>query len=172
MMKQSHTGGRSAIQHDLAKRGAFSPLRIAIRLWGYDASSAQTWIEALPTLDGLLLWTIALAPSSPGADITLHMVKPSKVPGAPFCWNCVGANRSVARMGRAMSTAFTLFAGHADQLPPARSGLWITCGALPPRAALARLAHLIAAATMPTSSDAVTLRYRVLELIARDLDIA
>lgn len=172
MTKQSHMYGRSAIQHDSRKQFARSPLRIAIRLWGYDASRAQSWIESLPTLDGLLAWTVALTPDNHGADILLHMVKPSQAPGAGFCWNCLGANRSIARMDPANGIALALFAGHADQLPPAHSGLWITSGALPPRAALLRLTHLIAACAMPTSSGAVTLRYQVLELIGRELDVA
>ncbi|MBN3811008.1 hypothetical protein [Paraburkholderia sp. Ac-20347] len=177
MMKHSQTGGRNvnrreAALPDSARPLSHAPLRIAIRLWGYDAAVAQTWLDSLPTLDGLIGWSIALAPDSPGAHMVVHMIKPSQMPGATFCWNCMGANRAIARMDPADGAAIALFAGHANALPPARDGLWMTSGALPPRAALFRLAHLIGAAAMPTSSGDFALRYHVLEMIGSALDAA
>ncbi|WP_310629955.1 MULTISPECIES: hypothetical protein [unclassified Paraburkholderia] len=177
MMKPSHTGGRRANQREAARPDparpiAHSPLHIAIRLWGYDSALAQTWLESLPTLNGLLTWSIALAPDSPGAQMVVHMIKPSRMPGATFCWNCMGANRAIARMDPADGLAIALFAGHAQTLPIGRDGLWMTSGALPPRAALFRLAHLIGAAAMPTSTGAFALRYHVLEMIGGEIDAA
>jgi hypothetical protein len=172
MTKQNHMYDLGTTRHKPAEGCARAPLRIAIRLWGYDIPDAQSWIGDLSTLNGLLDWTLALTQREPGADILVHMIKPSRIMGAGFCWNCVGANRSIARIQSAGGTALALFAGHANQLPPTRSGQWVTAGSLSPRAALFRLAHLIAAATTPMPSGTVIVRNHVLEMIARELDVA
>ncbi|WP_430231273.1 hypothetical protein [Paraburkholderia tropica] len=159
-------------QHASRTGSAAAPLRIAIRLWGYDTSVAQTWIGSLPSLNGALAWTLALSPDSLDVDLVVHMVKPSPDVRGGFCWNCVGANRALVQMHSTTGKALALFAGQTRQLPAARSGLWIAAGKLPPRAALMRLAHLIGAvATLSPSGDA-TVRDHVLWMIGRELDVA
>lgn len=171
MTKQSHLFGIGATPHEPGERGATAPLRVAIRLWGYDASLAQAWIESLPSLSGSLAWTLALAKNSPETDFVLHMVKPSRDALTGFCWNCVGANRALAQAQQVNGNALALFAGHANQMPHSRSGLWIAAGSLPPRAALFRLAHLLAATTALTASGAPTVRNHMLGMIAREVDV-
>lgn len=171
MTKQSHEyNNLDTTRHEIRERIDHAPLRIALRLWGYDASQAQTWIESLPTLDGSLAWSLAVAPDNHDADVVVHMVKPSRPAGSTFCWNCVGANRAIARRPSASGTALVLFAGHACQMPSARTGQWIVSGGLPPRAALSQLSHLIAAAAAPASSGAVMVRNHLLEMMVRELD--
>ena len=172
MTKQSHLYSIGATPRDPGDRRAAAPLRIAVRLWGYDASLAQTWMESLPSLNESLAWTLALTTSSVNTDLMLHMVKPSHDLRAGFCWNCVGANRALARSDSANGNALALFAGHANQLPVTRTGLWIAAGTLAPLAALFRLAHLLAAVTAPTPSGAATVRNEVLGMVARELDVA
>lgn len=172
MTKQRHMGGSEATPRGPGMPGAGAPMRIAVRLWGYDTSLAQAWIESLPTLNGTFACTLALTARHPDADLVLHMVEPSCDVRAGFCWNCVGANRALAHARSARQNALALFAGHAIALPAMRNGLWIATGTLPPRAALFRLAHLIAAAVEPGASGTVTLRTHLLQMIARELDVA
>lgn len=171
MTKQSHEyNNLDTTRHEICERIDRAPLRIALRLWGYDASQAQTWIELLPTLDGSIAWALAVAPDNHDADVVVHMVKPSRPVGSTFCWNCIGANRAIARWPSASGTALVLFAGHAYQMPSARTGQWIVAGGLSPCAALSQLSHLITAAAAPTSSGAMAVRNHLLEMMVRELD--
>ncbi|MBR8086045.1 hypothetical protein KDX23_25255 [Burkholderia vietnamiensis] len=171
MTKQSHEYNNiDTIRHEICERIDRAPLRIALRLWGYDASQAQTWIESLPTLDGSIAWALAVAPDNHDADVVVHMVKPSRPVGSTFCWNCIGANRAIARRPSASGTALVLFAGHASQMPSARTGQWIVADGLSPCAALSQLSHLITAAAAPTSSGAMAVRNHLLEMMVRELD--
>lgn len=168
---QHHRYTSGATQHEPRAGSAAAPLRIAIRLWGYEASLAQTWIGSLPSLNGALVWTLALTPASLDVDLVVHMVKPSSDVRGGFCWNCVGANRALVQVHSTTVKALALFAGQTRHLPTARSGLWIAAGKLPPRAALIRLAHLIGAVATPSPSGDATVRDHVLWMIARDLDV-
>lgn len=171
MTKQSHEyNNLDTTRHEICERIDRAPLRIALRLWGYDASQAQTWIESLPTLDGSIAWALAVAPDNHDADVVVHMVKPSRPVGSTFCWNCIGANRAIARRPSASGTALVLFAGHAYQMPSARTGQWIVAGGLSPCEALSQLSHLITAAAAPTSSGAMAVRNHLLEMMVRELD--
>lgn len=171
MTKQSHEyNNPNTTRHEIRERINRAPLRIALRLWGYDASQAQTWIESLPTLDGSLAWALAVASDNRDADVVVHMVKPSCLVGSTFCWNCIGANRAIQRRLSVSGTALVLFAGHACQMPSARTGQWVVAGGLPPCAALSQLSHLIAAAAAPTSSGAKAVRSHLLEMMVRELD--
>ncbi|HDR9076404.1 TPA: hypothetical protein QDA97_005225 [Burkholderia vietnamiensis] len=171
MTKQSHEyNNLDTTRHEIRERINRTPLRIALRLWGYDASQAQTWIESLPTLNGSLAWTLAVVPDDHGADVVVHMVKPSRPAGSMFCWNCIGANRAIARRPSEFGTALVLFAGHTHQMPSACTGQWIVAGGLPPCEALSQLSHLIAAAAAPTSSGAMAVRSHLLKMMARELD--
>jgi len=172
MTKQMHIEGPGSTPRVPGKPVAGAPMRIAVRLWGYETSLAQAWIESFPTLNGAFACTLALTASHPDADLVLHMVEPSCDVRTGFCWNCVGANRALAHASSAQRNALALFAGDAIALPAMRSGLWIATGKLPPRAALFRLAHLNAAAVAPGASGAVTLRTHLLQMIARQLDVA
>ncbi|WP_412526837.1 hypothetical protein [Burkholderia lata] len=171
MTKQSHEYNHlDTTRHEIRERINRVPLRIALRLWGYDASQVQTWIESLPTLDGSLAWALAVAPDHHDAAVVVHLVKPSSPVGSKFCWNCIGANRAIERRLSMSGTALVLFAGHAHQMPSARTGQWIVAGGLPPWAALSQLSHLIVAAAAPTPSGARAVRSHLLEMMVRELD--
>ncbi|VBD58984.1 hypothetical protein [Burkholderia pseudomallei] len=171
MTKQSHEHNNlDTTRHEICERIDRAPLRIALRLWGYDASQAQTWIDSLPTLDGLIAWALAVAPDNHDADVVVHMVKPSRPAGSTFCWNCIGANRAIARRRSESGIALVLFVGHSYQMPSPRAGQWIAAGRLPPCSALSQLSHLILAAAAPTFSGAKAVRSHLLEMIVRALD--
>jgi hypothetical protein len=171
MTKQSQMEEWGATPRSPGKPVAGAPMRVAIRLWGYDAALAEAWIESFPSVNGTLACTLALTASHPDADLVLHMVKPSGNLRSGFCWNCVGANRALAHAHSAQRNVLALFEGHATQLPVVRNGLWIATGALPPHIALFRLAPLIAAATGQSALGTVTLRTDLLAMIARELDV-
>lgn len=171
MTKQSHMEGSGTTPRASGKPVAGAPMHIAVRLWGYDASLAEAWVESFPTVNGTLACTLALAASHPDADLVVQMVKPSDTVRSGFCWNCVGANRALAHAHSAQRNVLALFEGHATQLPAMRNGLWIATGALPPQIALFRLAPLIAAAAGRNTSGTVTLRTDLLGMIARELDV-
>ena len=159
-------------QIDRDARNGLRPLCIALRLWGYEESEVQSWMSELPGLNGAITWTISRDRLARGADVVVHMVRPSRLAGNAFCWNSVGANRAVDRSVAECGTEMILFEGKAEHLPRHRAGHWAAAGALPPHAALARLGCLIAASSTYKSRMQATVRRNLLAMIAQQLDAA
>lgn len=147
-------------------------LRIALRLWGLDEPVVKSWVSELPALNGLLSWEITNSRIADGADIVVHMVKPSRPAPGAFCWNCVGANRAMARSLHMSHAEMVLFVGAADELPSDRAGHWAAGGRLTSRAALHTLALLIGASSMRLPHGHITVRRDLLALLTRQLDAA
>ncbi|WP_346778654.1 hypothetical protein [Burkholderia sp. Ac-20353] len=153
-------------------RNERAPLRIALRPWGFDARTVESWIHALPTLDRTIEWGIAADRRAPGADIVVHIVKPAPGARGQFCWNSVGANYALRQSLAACGTELALLIGDADQMPDERIGHWVVAGALPPATALARLGQLIAACAAPRRETQTPVRRTLMRLIAGQLDLA
>jgi hypothetical protein len=100
------------------------------------------------------------------------MVRPSRLTGDGFCWNCVGANRAVFRSMAECGTEMILFEGKAEHLPRHRAGHWAAAGTLPPHAALGRLGCLIAASSTYKPRMQAAVRRNLLGIIAQQLDAA
>ncbi len=147
-----------------------TPLRIALRLWGIDEAAAQFWLDDLPTLNGLVSWDIAFDRRAKGADVVVHLVKPTA--NSEFCWNCVGANAALKRPASAYGMELALFAGDASAMPAERAGHWVAAGTFSPFAALFRLTHLLAAVAVPQPPARVAMRGKLLTMIATQLDVA
>ncbi|WP_144157893.1 hypothetical protein [Paraburkholderia sp. BCC1885] len=147
-------------------------LRIALRLWGLNEPTVKSWINELPTLNGLLSWEVAHSRIVDDADIVVHMVKPSRKGPEAFCWNCVGANRAMVRSLDVSHTEMVLFAGGADQLPSDRSGHWAAAGQLTPREALHTLALMIGASSTRLPQGHAAVRRELLALVTGYLDAA
>jgi hypothetical protein len=149
-----------------------APLRIALRLWGIDEATAQFWLDDLPTLNGLVSWEIAVDRRAKGADVIVHLVKPSQTADNAFCWNCVGANAALKRPSSAYGMELALFAGDAGAMPVERAGHWVAAGTFSPFAALFRLTHLLAAVAAPQPQAKVAMRGSLLRMISTQLDVA
>jgi len=171
MAKPTSTSGIDATQTDRNVRGNGPTLCLALRLWGYEESGVQSWIDELHALHSAARWWISRERTAHGADLVVHLVKPSRVRGGAFCWNCAGANYALAQ-SPARAIEMVLFEGPADQLPSVRAGHWAAAGALSPQTALARLGHLVAAASTFRSGRRAVVRRNLLCMIARQLDAA
>jgi hypothetical protein len=171
MTKQTSTSRKDATQTDRNGPGNGPTLSLALRLWGHEESEVQSWIDELHALRGAITWGISRGRTAPGADMVVHLVKPSRAQGAAFCWNCAGANYALAQ-SPASAIGMILFEGLADQLPTVRSGHWAAAGALSPQAALGRLGCLIAATSAPRSDRRAVVRHDLLCMITPQLDAA
>jgi hypothetical protein len=171
MTKPTSTIRTGASQTDRDANGNGSMLCIALRLWGYEESALQSWIGELPALNSAITWRISRERTAHGADVVVHLVKPSRAGGAAFCWNCAGANYALAQ-SPASAIEMVLFEGLADQLPSVRAGHWAAAGALSPQAALGRLGCLIAAASTLRSDRRAVVRRDLLRMITPQLDAA
>ena len=162
--------GTSPIDRDA--RNGRRPLCIALRLWGYEESEVQSWMSELPGLNGAITWRISRDRLARGADIVVHMVRPTRLTGDGFCWNSVGANRAVYRSEAECGTEMILFEGKAEHLPRHRAGHWAAAGTLQPHAALGRLGCLIAASSTYQPRMQAGVRRNLLGMIAQQLDAA
>jgi hypothetical protein len=171
MAKPTSTIRTDATQTDRNIRGNGPTLRLALRLWGYEESEVQSWIDELHALHSAATWRISRERTAHGADLVVHLVKPSRTRGAAFCWNCAGANYALAQ-SPACAIEMVLFEGLADQLPSVRAGHWAAAGALLPQAALGRLSHLVVAASTLRSHRRAVVRRNLLCMITRQLDAA
>ncbi|MFL9993390.1 hypothetical protein PQR34_21765 [Paraburkholderia sediminicola] len=171
MTKPTSTIRTDATQTDRSVRGTGPTLCLALRLWGYEESEVQSWIEELHALHGAATWRISRERTAHGADLIVHLVKPSRTRDAAFCWNCAGANYALAQ-SPVGAIEMVLFEGLADQLPSMRAGHWAAAGSLSPQAALGRLGHLVAAASTPRSDRRAVVRRNLLCMITRQLDAA
>jgi hypothetical protein len=146
-------------------------LPVAVRLWGFDESEAQSWPGELPLPDGLLAWSIARNSVAEGAPLVVHLVKPSLRADDAFCWNCVGANYAMTRALDGTHAEIVLFVGDAAELPRRRVGFWAVAGKLPAPTALHAMAYLIGASAVTGHKDQFGVRGDVLAMIAQRLDV-
>ncbi|WP_025597694.1 hypothetical protein [Burkholderia sp. WSM2230] len=123
-----HATGAEALYRSKPAFTNALPLRIGLRLWGFDKPEVLRWGENLPTLGGRLAWEIMHDPDSDGVDVVIHLVRSSASALGSFCWNCVGANRAMhgAQHGSALNVA--VFSGDARRLPAQLNGLWVIAG--------------------------------------------
>jgi hypothetical protein len=150
--------------------GGGQSLCIALRLWGFDESEAQSWISELSDLDGLIVWKISRFRRDTDADIVVHLVKPARRANDVFCWHSIQANRAVLASYAGGRNEMVLFAGDKDRLPTRRSGHWALTGKLSPQAALGRLGRLIAASSTQRESAQGPISRALLRMIAQQLD--
>ncbi|CAB3696244.1 hypothetical protein LMG27174_03436 [Paraburkholderia rhynchosiae] len=104
------------------------PLRIGLRLWGFDEYEVRGWGENLPTLGGRISWEIMHDCDADGVGAVIHLVRSSAQTLASFCWNCVGANRAIRLAQGAAVLHVAVFSGDARRLPTPRYGLWAIAG--------------------------------------------
>ncbi|MFL9911376.1 hypothetical protein [Paraburkholderia sp. RL17-337-BIB-A] len=119
------------------------PVRVALRLWGYEPAVVERWTKALPDAGGRLSWEVAVDRDANGADVVIHLVNPSRGV-APFCWNCAGANHAMRLSSGAGRTEIALLAGHFHQVDMPRAGHWVASKGLPMKTALYKLAESMA----------------------------
>jgi hypothetical protein len=153
-----------------AAQVAQQTLPLALRLWGFDECEVQSWLSELPSVDGLLTWTIAHDSVAEGAAIVVHVVKPSPRADDAFCWNCVGANYAMTRALDEARAEVVLFAGDANQLPRRRAGFWAVAGKLPAHTALYAMGYLIGASAGVHHQGHFGVRGDLLAIIAQRLD--
>lgn len=151
-------------------RNSPQPLRVALRLWGFDEREVHSWLDDLPTLDGMLNWTIARERAAEWAALVVHVVKPSPRAQDAFCWNCVGANRAMVCALEGTRPEIVLFAGDATQLPRRRAGVWSVAGDMPAYAGLHALAYRIGASAGKGANGKFAMRSNLLAIIAQRLD--
>jgi len=147
-------------------------LCIALRPWGFEESELQSWTRELPDLDGAITWKVSRDGLARGADVVVHLVKPSSRTGVDFCWNCAGANYALSKSLAECGTEMVLFSGTTSQLPLSRSGLWTMAGRLSSQVALHRLGCLIAASSTRDPRGTLTVRSELIAMIAHQLDAA
>jgi hypothetical protein len=172
MTKPTNTIRASATQTDRNAHGNGQTLCIALRLWGYEESEVQSWTRELPGLNGAITWKISSDRMARGADVVVHIVKPSRRASAAFCWNCAGANYAVSQSLAECGIEMILFEGNADQLPRKRAGHWAVAGTLSPQTALGRLGCLIAASSTRQPHMPAVVRRDLLCMITPQLDAA
>ncbi|HWT36089.1 MAG TPA: hypothetical protein VN289_07385 [Paraburkholderia sp.] len=170
MTKPTNPIHTKTTQPQRATRDSRQPLRIALRLWGFDESEVQSWMSGLPDVDGTIAWKISRVRRETDADIVVHLVKPARGADDAFCWHSIQANRAVLASYAAGRTEMILFAGSAEELLKRRSGHWALMGSLPPQAALAKLGRLIAASSTRPAGMHGVVRRDVLRMIAQQLD--
>ncbi|GJH02743.1 hypothetical protein [Paraburkholderia terrae] len=145
-------------------------LCVALRLWGFDESEVQSWMNVMPDLDGSIAWKISRVRLETDADVVVHMVKPARRAKDLDCWHCIQVNRVVSHTLATGGTAITLFMGNADELPRRRAGRWSVAGTLSAQAALGLLGRLIAASSARQKGGRATVRLDLLGMIAQQLD--
>ncbi|RDK00788.1 hypothetical protein DLM46_20780 [Paraburkholderia lacunae] len=122
-MHLTHAVSQHSRPHGDVARARHATFRVGLRLWGFDEHEVSGWITGLPTLGGRLSWEITHDRDGDGAGLVIHLVRSSDVL-APFCWNCVGANRTIRRAQGGVAQHVALFSGDARRLPTPRYGLW------------------------------------------------
>ncbi|WP_321808815.1 hypothetical protein [Burkholderia sp. BCC1993] len=145
-------------------------LRVALRLWGVDERDGQAWLVGLRPRHARLDWWIARDRAAAGADIVVHVVKPTAHRPDGFCWNCIGASGALNRSLEGERTEIALFTGDASQMPHRRSGLWVVAGALDTCSALDALGRSMYASVGCLAGGRITVRRDLLALIAQRLD--
>jgi hypothetical protein len=153
-----------------ADQNSRSTLRVALRAWGFDEREMQSWPDGLPSLDGMLTWTIARDRVAESAALVVHVVRPSPRAQDAFCWNCVGANHAMVCALEGTRPEIVLFAGEATQLPHRRAGFWSVAGDLPAHTALHALAYMIGASAGKDVEGQFGMRRDLLAIIAQRLD--
>ena len=172
MTKPTDSIHASATQPRFDRHENRQTLCIGLRLWGFDEREAQRWTTLLRQLDGSVAWTIVRDRSASGADIVVHLVKPSTQRRASFCWNALGASYAISNSLSACGTEIALFMGNEDELPEKRPGHWAVAGSLSPLSALGRLGRMLLACCARQPDEAPTVRHDLLGLIASRLDAA
>lgn len=147
-----------------------STLHVALRAWGFNEREMQSWLDGLPSLDGLLTWTIARDRVAESAALVVHVVRPSPRAQDAFCWNCVGANHAMVCALEGTRPEIVLLAGEATQLPHRRAGFWSVAGDLPAHTALHALAYMIGASAGNDAEGQFGMRRDLLAIIAQRLD--
>ncbi|CAM2171795.1 conserved hypothetical protein [Burkholderia latens] len=145
-------------------------LRVALRLWGVDERTAQGWLPWLQSQHPRLAWQIARDRAAVGADVVVHVVKPSARRSDGFCWNSIGANGAMVRSRDGARSEVALLAGHTRQLPNRRAGHWAIAGKLDSCAALDALARALHASAVHGPDGRIAVRTDLLALIATRLD--
>ncbi|GAB7526796.1 hypothetical protein [Paraburkholderia sp. 2C] len=175
----NHTSHMTKSTDSLPREQAFDPgadrnsqptLHVALRPWGFDEHEVHSWLDGLPSLDGMLSWTIARDRIAENAVLVVHVVKPSPRAQDAFCWNCVGANHAMVCAWESTRPEIVLFAGDATQLPQRRAGFWAVAGDLPAHTALHALAYMIGASAGNDARGRFGMRRDLLAIIAQRLD--
>src|SRR5215469_10359796 len=95
MTKSTDSLSREHASSPSDEKNSRSTLHIALRAWGFDEREVQSWLDGLPSLGGILTWTIARDRVAESAALVVHVVKPLPRAQDAFCWNCVGANHAM-----------------------------------------------------------------------------
>lgn len=127
---------------DLHRAGG-APLRIGLRLWGFEDRQVESWFDDLRDLDGRLRWELVRQRDGAGADLVIHLVKSSSALLSSFCWNCAGADHTMRQSQGKSPVHIAIFAGDANRLPAERAGLWVFAGNRSPKAALQELTQTV-----------------------------
>lgn len=117
------------------------PSRVALRLWGYSEPEVAAWLEDLPSSAGCVSWEIARQIDNNRLSALIHLVRASSAASGPFCWNCVGANRTMQRGEGRSPVQIALFSGDAERLPKLQFGVWALVGTRSEKDALQGLAR-------------------------------
>ncbi len=127
------------IRHD--ELSPITPLRVAIRRWGFSEQEVQGVMMDCPTFAGAIDW-VQGARAGARADVVVHLVDATRLSGASGGGHLRDAMVPVQALRRARQTGsleVALVLGSASQLPVVRAGSWILAGSRSIASALAIL---------------------------------